>query len=93
MTALIHRFTALADALQSGRMTVTELPGGAIVMLARTDEMLTINAAGAWLLAELAASTEHVRLVTRFAQHFGLNDTQAQADVSAFVLDLSARLG
>jgi hypothetical protein len=88
--------TSLSRAFAAGEITLTELEGnGAILMLLKRDEMLTINVSAAWLLAKLQAcgfKISEADLVSQFAQHFSINLELAAQDAHAFLLHLAKQL-
>ncbi len=83
------------SALECGAMTFTGLEGiGAILMLAKRDEMLTINVSAAWLIARLqqrGVETPEV-LLAEFAGHFAIPRQLAELDVRRFFLQLATSL-
>jgi Coenzyme PQQ synthesis protein D (PqqD) len=87
--------TNLAQAFAAGQITLTELEGnGAILMLLKRDEMLTINVTAAWLLAKLQAcgfKISEADLVSQFAQQFDINLDLAAQDAHAFLRHLATQ--
>jgi hypothetical protein len=93
--ALTQAMQSVSAALISGAMTLTELDGsGAILMLAKRDEMLTINASATWLVAYLqnASPTSAEQLGQLFAQQFGITQLQAELDAHLFLTHLAKQL-
>jgi hypothetical protein len=86
----------VSAALGSGAMTLTELEGsGAILMLAKRDEMLTINTSATWLVARLQATNASCsadNLSQLFAEQFGITQAQAEQDVRLFLTHLAKQL-
>ena len=84
---------SVLSALESGALTFTELDDvGAILMLSKRDEMLTINVTAAWLIARLqrhgTASTD----LAEFAAHFAISTQDAATDIRRFFLQLAKSL-
>ena len=83
------------SALESGAMTFTGLEGiGAILMLAKRDEMLTINVSAAWLIARLQQRGVEAPevMLAQFAAHFAIPPQVAALDISRFFSQLSTSL-
>ncbi len=83
------------SALECGAMTFTGLEGiGAILMLAKRDEMLTINVSAAWLIARLQQrGVEAPEVVlAEFAAHFSIPPQAAALDIRRFFLQLATSL-
>jgi hypothetical protein len=83
------------SALESGAMTFTGLEGiGAILMLAKRDEMLTINVSAAWLIARLQQCGVEANevMLAEFAAHFAIPPQAAALDIRRFFLQLATSL-
>jgi hypothetical protein len=96
LVALTQAIQNVSAALVSGAMTLTELEGsGAILMLAKRDEMLTINASATWLVARLQAPYPLLsanELSQKFAAQFGITELQAEHDAHLFLTHLAQQL-
>lgn len=84
---------SVESALKSGAMTFTELDDvGAILMLSQRDEMLTINATAAWLIARLQQRGTDANFIAEFAANFAIPIDDAAADIERFFLQLAKSL-
>lgn len=85
---------ALAATLTSERYTHTALADGTGVILdIEGMHVLTLNQTGEFLIAAvLASAADDAELVSRMVAEFEVEAPQAQADVVAFIAELSAYL-
>ena len=93
--ALITALQSVHSALECGAMTFTGLEGiGAILMLAKLDEMLTINASAAWLIARLQQRGVEAPdvMLADFAAHFAIPSEAAELDIRRFFSQLASSL-
>jgi hypothetical protein len=77
--------------LRTGELSWREVDGEIVAVDVASSAYLSANPAGAILWQMLAAGTTRDALETRLVETFGIAPSRAEADVAAFLDELSAR--
>jgi hypothetical protein len=77
--------------LRSAELSWRQIDGEIVAVDVASSAYLSTNAAGAIMWEMLAAGTTRDALAVRLVETFGIEAERADADVAAFLDDLSAR--
>jgi hypothetical protein len=77
--------------LRPGAVTWRHIDTETVLLDLRASEYLTINGSGSLLWSELAAGTTRALLIQRLLTAYGISETQAAADIDAFLASCDER--